>query len=286
MVRTATKRGKHTVLVVEDDPALQRLMSQHLVRMNVDVLVASHYAAALAHFASRTPDLACVDVGLPTESGFDLCEYIRGPLGLKLMPIVVMGECGRPADAAYAEEAGANAFLAKPFSMPELSANIVALLHGISPRTARATRWLEGEVMASTLILANARRDVRHAVDLPCTVVREKNLTLVSLRAVDLSPDGMRVELRNVEVEVGDRLFVSFQIAALGKWLYTDAFATRLLRGRRPGETSPSLVVLFGSLPAASRLCVRDSLRKVPPHLPQRQQRVDYAATVDRILAG
>jgi hypothetical protein len=140
--------------------------------------------------------------------------------------------------------------------------------------------------MASILVRANGRRDIRHAVDLSCSVVREKDSKLAALRAVDLSPEGMRVELRDIDVEAGDRFFVCFRTTAFGIWFYTDAIATRLLRGRRPGEHGRSLGLRFGSLSAVSRLCIRGALRTVPPHLPQRAQRIDYAATVGRILAA
>jgi DNA-binding response OmpR family regulator len=130
-----SSRPSRTVLVVEDDPEQQQLMSDHFARMDIHVLVASHYAAAVVHLASRNLDLACVDIGLPTQSGFELCEYIRGPLGLKLLPIMVMSEGDWPADRAYAEEAGANAFLTKPFSLPELGAHVTALLDGVRSHT-------------------------------------------------------------------------------------------------------------------------------------------------------
>jgi DNA-binding response OmpR family regulator len=129
------RKTSHTVLLVEDDPELQRMMSKHLAQMNLTVLIASHYRGALAHLESGTPDLACVDIGLPSESGFELCEHIRGPLGLKSLPIVVTSESDWPAAMAYAEEAGANAFLPKPFSMSELGANIMALLNAELPQT-------------------------------------------------------------------------------------------------------------------------------------------------------
>lgn len=133
--RAQTRRTRLTVLIVEDDPGLQKVMAEHVARMDACVLTASHYAAALAHLESVTPDLACVDIGLPTESGYELCEYIRGPLGLSLLPIMVTSEFGSPEDKAYAEEAGANAFLVKPFSLRHLGANIAALL-GVGPQTA------------------------------------------------------------------------------------------------------------------------------------------------------
>lgn len=125
----ARVRGaRRTVLIVEDDPALQRAMTEHVAQMGLDVMIASHYAAARAHLAACTPDLVCVDVGLPTESGHELCEYIRGPLALKRLPIMVTSDFGSPADIAHAEEAGANAFLVKRFSMPQFGNNVAALL--------------------------------------------------------------------------------------------------------------------------------------------------------------
>jgi PilZ domain len=140
--------------------------------------------------------------------------------------------------------------------------------------------------MNSFLVRVAERHAIRHAVDLPCSVVREKDSKLASLRALDLSPQGMRVELRDVDVDVGDRFFVCFRTTPFGIWFYTDAYATRLLQGRRPKDRGRSLGLRFESLSSVSRLCIRGALRRVPPHLPQREQRIDYAATVGKILSS
>ena len=64
----ATRPGRAggSLLVVEDDPGLQRAMRKHFANTNIEVVIAPHYSAARAHFASTTPDLACIDLGLPT----------------------------------------------------------------------------------------------------------------------------------------------------------------------------------------------------------------------------
>jgi DNA-binding response OmpR family regulator len=131
-----TNRAKRTALIVEDNPRLRKMMSAHMARMGFDVLAASHFAAALAHLESETLVMACIDIGLPTESGYELCEHIRGMLGLKFLPIMVTSEFGSPEYVAYAEKAGADAFLLKPFSMSELGANVAALLEGVRPGAA------------------------------------------------------------------------------------------------------------------------------------------------------
>jgi DNA-binding response OmpR family regulator len=129
-VHPQAARRQRRALVVEDDPRLRRSMSAHIAAMGFQVLTASHYAAALAHLDAGALDIACIDIGLPTESGYELCEHIRGPLGLKFLSIMMTSEFGSPEYLAYAEHAGADAFLVKPFSMPELGLNISALLSG------------------------------------------------------------------------------------------------------------------------------------------------------------
>jgi DNA-binding response OmpR family regulator len=115
-------------LIVEDDPILQRAMTCHLERMSFDVACALHYAAAVGHLLVRRPQLVCVNLELPTQSGYELCEYIRGPLGLAHLPILVTSHSGFARDMASAEEAGANAFLRKPFTMHQLTRYVDALL--------------------------------------------------------------------------------------------------------------------------------------------------------------
>jgi DNA-binding response OmpR family regulator len=120
--------GGRIALIVEDDPRLQRAMREELERMHFCVLSASHCAAALVHLLKRTANIVCIDIGLPNESGYELCEYIRGPLGLTRVPIIVTSELGTSHDMAHAEAARANAFLRKPFSMRELAQCVRSML--------------------------------------------------------------------------------------------------------------------------------------------------------------
>lgn len=115
-------------LIVEDDPVLQEAMVHQLQRMSFNVVAVSHYDDAVHHLTTRQPDLVCLDLGLPTRSGYELCEHIRGPLGLALVPILVTSGSCFARDMANAEEAGANAFLKKPFSMHQLVSYVEALL--------------------------------------------------------------------------------------------------------------------------------------------------------------
>lgn len=119
--------ARPTALVVEDDPQLQRALSTQLARLDFLVLSASHYDAAVWHLAEQEPHVVCIDVGLPNKSGYELCEHIRGSLRLEELPILMMSEYGSPQDRAYAEDAGASAFLRKRFSMLQFTRCIESL---------------------------------------------------------------------------------------------------------------------------------------------------------------
>ena len=114
-------------LVVEDDPELQRAIGDYLRKLGFAVLGALHYEGAAAYLESARPAFACVDLELPTASGYEVCELIRRS-GYADVPILVTSDSDDPEHMAYAERAGANAFLRKPFSTRELGRYVRALL--------------------------------------------------------------------------------------------------------------------------------------------------------------
>jgi len=118
------------VLIVEDDPQLLAAMKRYVEAAGFGVVTACDYQSAM-DLAQRTPvHVVCVDLGLPNESGYELCERIRMERALRFVPIVVTGERAFPEDMARAEEAGANAFLKKPFAMRLLRQSLEMLLEG------------------------------------------------------------------------------------------------------------------------------------------------------------
>jgi DNA-binding response OmpR family regulator len=134
-----------TALVVEDDPALQDAMTRRLEAMRFRVLGAFDYRGALRHLQAAVPDLVFIDLCLPAESGYELCETMRRTPGLACVPIVLTSERAFPDDMACAEKAGANAFLRKPFTMAQLAECVeLVLAHGpVSRPWVRRLRWAE-----------------------------------------------------------------------------------------------------------------------------------------------
>jgi DNA-binding response OmpR family regulator len=120
--------GKKRVLVVEDDPTLLQTVSKHLTKRGLEVQATKDSETALRAIGDRVPDLVCVDLHLPRESGYEVCETIRNVLKLKDLPILLMGDSNSPEARAFAEEAGADRYLTKPFSLSQLDAMIDPLL--------------------------------------------------------------------------------------------------------------------------------------------------------------
>ena len=122
--------GKRTVLLVEDHPPERETIRRILVGQDFRVEATADYHGAVTLLATFIPNLVCLDLTLPRESGFELCEYIRGDARLRFVPILVMSEWSSPEDMAHAEYVGANAFLKKPFTREKLLKYVVTLLDG------------------------------------------------------------------------------------------------------------------------------------------------------------
>ncbi len=134
------------------------------------------------------------------------------------------------------------------------------------------------------LVRKNERREVRRAIKIQCQVVRERDFTLVSEHALDLSPDGMLVAT-DLALEPGENVFVAFRATSLGIWFDTEARVARMIRGRRPGDRGRGAALSFSSLSRVKRFILRGHLRRVPPPLPKRTQRIDWTATIRSIAS-
>lgn len=121
-------RPLKNVLVVEDHPELRRALRSTLEGMGVATAEAGNARAAIERLAAQKPDLVCLDLILPESSGYEVCEYIRQNEALRNVPVLAMSERALPEDRAFAHEAGATAFLPKPFTHREFRAQVLALL--------------------------------------------------------------------------------------------------------------------------------------------------------------
>lgn len=128
---------KKRVLLVEDEPSFQQTISKHLTKRGFEVEATHDLESAIRALETAVPNIVCVDLHLPRESGYEVCETIRNVLKLVDLPIVLMGESNSPEARAFAEEAGADRYVTKPFTLPELDAQIDSLLRSEARKALR-----------------------------------------------------------------------------------------------------------------------------------------------------
>jgi chemosensory pili system protein ChpA (sensor histidine kinase/response regulator) len=122
--------GKH-VLVVDDYPAIARMIQVHLERNGYAVETADNGVEALATIKTSRPDLLITDIDMPEIDGLELIKAIRSDAALADLPIILMASkaADRPLpDIKYLLSRGANRVITKPFNPRELLAYVRALL--------------------------------------------------------------------------------------------------------------------------------------------------------------
>jgi DNA-binding response OmpR family regulator len=113
------------LLIADDDLDLLALIAFTLSQAGYMVIKASDGAAALQAFDNESPDLVLLDINMPKQNGFQVCEAIRARSRVPVMMLTVRGE---EEDLVRAIELGADDYLNKPFSPRTLLARIKALL--------------------------------------------------------------------------------------------------------------------------------------------------------------
>ncbi|MFT3768670.1 MAG: response regulator [Minicystis sp.] len=120
--------GDRRALVVHGAPSVSSEIAGMFRVLGFATDTAIDGRAAIRLMAENRPDIVCVSLSLPRESGYDLCEIIRGNPSLARVEIIVLSDRHSPDIVAHAEEAGAGAFLAWPFKVDVLSACVADLL--------------------------------------------------------------------------------------------------------------------------------------------------------------
>jgi DNA-binding response OmpR family regulator len=121
------------VLIVEDDPGILRTVADNLKFENYDVVTATDGETAYKVHQSRRSDLIVLDLMLPRVSGLELCRKLRSEGDQ--VPILMLTARSEEADRVLGLNLGADDYVTKPFSVPELIARIRALLRRASSVT-------------------------------------------------------------------------------------------------------------------------------------------------------
>lgn len=128
MSKPNQKHAEKTIVVVDDDKAIRELIIHKLTKLGYKAIGCGEAEAAFAEFEQRIPHLVCLDLALPTSSGFEVCEFMRADPSLVDVPVLVITARVGLEDHARALEVGADEVLEKPFRFPELADHVERLL--------------------------------------------------------------------------------------------------------------------------------------------------------------
>jgi DNA-binding response OmpR family regulator len=150
-----------SILVVEDEPALQETLSYNLKRSGYSVEIAADGRAALDAARRLRPDLIILDIMLPELDGLEVARILRREMSSAILMLTARGE---EIDRVVGLEVGADDYLTKPFSMRELLARVKAQLRRTqlireSSSTAQAA-GLHPRLVFGELVIDDARREV------------------------------------------------------------------------------------------------------------------------------
>ncbi len=187
------------ILIVEDEEPLTMLLRYNLEAEGFEVDSATHGDEAEVRLKESLPDLVLLDWMLPGLSGIELCRRLRARPDTKHLPIIMLTARGEESERVRGLATGADDYIVKPFSVPELLARVKGLLRRASP-----------ERLATVLTYGDIELD------------REKRRVARSGRPIDLGPTEYR--LLEFFLEHPGRVFSREQLldSVWGRDIYID----------------------------------------------------------------
>src|SRR5690349_19305502 len=118
------------IMVVDDEPAIGKLLLYQLSGFGYQVSYVRDGIAALERLTADRPDLILLDVMMPRISGWEICRQIRA---CSAVPVIMLTAKSADTDIVTGLQAGADDYITKPFSMAQLRARIEAVLRRAAP---------------------------------------------------------------------------------------------------------------------------------------------------------
>jgi two-component system KDP operon response regulator KdpE len=204
-----------TVLIVEDDPSMAEILTTALGARGYTVVVTRSADAAIRVVTDRPPDVVLLDLGLPDMDGLEVCRRVRQ---YSQLPVIVLTADGDEARKVTALDLGADDYVTKPFSTPELMARVrVALRRTSQPSPAAVSTTvlevgglrIDSDVYEVTLRGEPLRLTHKEFLLLRLLVERVGSLVprdhiLAEVWGDGGSPESLRVHVTNLRRKLGD----------------------------------------------------------------------------------
>ncbi|MFD1747469.1 response regulator [Rhizobium helianthi] len=162
------------ILIVDDEPQIQRFLKPALAAAGYDVLEAANGAEAMKAVATQAPDLIILDLGLPDMDGKDVVSQLRGWSDI---PIIILSARDRESEKIAALDLGADDYVEKPFGIGELTARIRNAL-----RHRNKTEAIPSAIEADGLLIDPVRRLVLRGTETVHLTPKEYDLLLLLAR--------------------------------------------------------------------------------------------------------
>ena len=146
--------GEATIMLVDDEESIQKLLTYPLEREGYTVVQARDGEEALRRFAEQPVDLVVLDVMLPRLDGLEVCRRLRTG---SAVPIIMLTARDDEVDKVLGLELGADDYITKPFSIREFRSRIRAVLRRAGLRADHAT---DGTIEAGAIAIDPAKRAV------------------------------------------------------------------------------------------------------------------------------
>jgi len=204
-----------TILVIDDEPELVKLLDYNLSKAGYLVLSAKDGESGLAAARKHAPDAIILDVMMPGLDGWEVCKRLRQDPSTSALPVLMLTAKGDEGDRVLGLELGADDYVTKPFGVRELIARVKALLRRLEAASASPEVLKTGK-----LVIDSSRRTVSAGGKPVALTATEFNLlrALAEKEGRVISREDLLSLARGDDVAVMDRT-VDVHVAALRKKL-------------------------------------------------------------------
>src|SRR6185295_3052962 len=144
-----------TILVIDDEPELVKLLDYNLSKAGYLVLSAKDGEAGLAAARKHAPDAIILDVMMPGLDGWEVCKRLRQDPSTSALPLLMLTAKAEEGDRVLGLELGADDYVTKPFGVRELLARVKALL-----RRSEVTSTSPEVLKTGKIVIDSSRRTV------------------------------------------------------------------------------------------------------------------------------
>jgi two-component system, OmpR family, response regulator len=221
------------VLVVEDDPALQRMILNYFAENNIRTHVANNRQEMVDRLGQTEVNLVILDLRLGSEDGLDLLREVR--LGSEVPVIIITGHRRDDIDRVVGLELGADDYLTKPFNLRELLARVRAVLRRFDVGRAAPVRDPErGRFRFSGWQLDRRTRQLVDPTGTPVALTKGEYAMLLAFLEAPQRPLSREhlLQATRVHEDVFDRS-IDVQILRLRRKLERDPSAPRVIQTER-----------------------------------------------------